>query len=396
MEHTATKRKQTEEIPEEKFSFSSLLLNGRNFSILISLVSLWFIFDITHGFGMAPPYPSTWIVEKELLPIDYWAIVGIFASLISIWAVRRLCLLQKQFYDWAIKGERYPHLIEYFQEDYWVNTFKIFRSNKTTLLSLAIFLLVSVLITVLWVVDPPFIGFLGGWGFFEANDLIAALFFPIFMVLFVLRPYRRLLSNLRGALRDFSEEARALKSSPIAESRAPIINLVFLGKNKLVNPLDSDKLLGLEPYRDYIHQVFTLALIFLIPDLVCFGLQWLIWGNIFFQSVFGVLAFIHLVASIYSYMVATSCCGEMRQSKRQVNELINTLVGASVESGQSQPALMSAQTYLLREVKITVSEWRKSSILVVKIAIPILAAFPQFWNIGMEPVLRILRGFAGE
>jgi hypothetical protein len=396
VEHTATKRNQTKEISEEKFSLSSLLLKGRNFTILMTLVSLWFIFDITHGFGKAPPYPSEWIVEKELLPIDYWAIVGIFASLISIWAVRRLCLLQKQFYDWAIRGERYPHLIEYFQENYWVNIFKIFRSNKTTLLSLAIFLIVSVLVSVLWVADPPSIGFLGGIGFFEANDLVAAVFFPIFMVLFVLRPYRHLLANLRTALLDFNEEARTLKSSPIAESRAPIIDLVFLGKNKLVNPLDSDKLLGLEPYRDYMHQVFTLALVFLVPDLIFFGLQWTIWGNIFFETTFGVLALIHLVALIYSYVVGVSCCGEMRHSKRQVNELLNNLLGASVESGQSQPALMSAQTYLSREVKLTVSEWRKSSILVVKIAIPVLAAFPQFWNIGMEPVLRILKGLAGE
>ena len=396
MEHTATKRKQTDEIPEEKFSFSSLLLNGRNFSILMSLVSLWFLFDITHGFGMAPPYPSEWIVEKELLPIDYWAIVGIFASLISIWAVRRLCLLQKQFYDWTTTGERYPHLKEYFQENYWVNVFKISRSSKTTLLSLAIFLVVSLLVSVLWILDPPFIGFLGGIGFFEANDLVVAIFFPIFIVLFVIRPYRRLLLHLCGALRDFNEEARALRSSPITESREPIINLVFLGKNKLINPLDSDKFLGLEPYRDYMHQVFTLALVFLIPDLIFFGLQWTIWGNIFFETTFGILAFIHLVVLIYSYVVAASCCDEMKRSKRQINEMINTLVGASLESAQSQPALMSAQTYLLREVKLTVSGWSKSGILVVKIAIPILAAFPQFWNIGMEPVLRILRGFAGE
>ena len=132
MEHAAAKRKHTEEIPEEKFSLSYLLLNGWIFSILMSLVSLWFIFDITHGFGMAPPYPSECIVEKEPTPIDYWALVALFATVIFIWAVRRLCLLQKQFYDWAIKGERYPHLIEYFQEDYWVNVFKIFRSKKTT------------------------------------------------------------------------------------------------------------------------------------------------------------------------------------------------------------------------------------------------------------------------
>jgi len=384
------------EIPEEKFSLSSLLLNGWIFSILMSLVSLWFLFDITHGFGMAPPYPSTWFVEKEPTPVDYWALVGICASLISIWAVRRLCLLRKQFYDWAMSGERYPHLKEYFEESYWVNTFKIWRSNKTTLLSLAIFLVISVLVSVLWAVDPPCIGFLGGWGFFEANDLVAAIFFPIFIILFVLRPYRHLLANLGGALRDFNEETRALKSSPIAESRAPIIDLVFFGKNKLVNPLDSDKLLGLEPYRDYMYQVFTLAVIFLIPDLICFGLQWLIWGNVFFQSVFGALAFVHLVAFIYSYMVAVSCCGEIRQSKRQVNELINNLVGASVESAQNQPALMTARTYILREVKITVSEWRKAGILAVKIAIPILAAFPQFWKIGVESVLPILRGLTGE
>lgn len=387
MEHTEAKRKQTEEIPEEKFSLSYLLLNGWIFSILMSLVSLWFIFDITHGFGMAPPYPSTWIVEKELLPIDYWAIVGIFASLITIWAVRRLCLLQKQFYDWATSGTGYPHLKEYFQENYWVNAFKIFRSKKTTIISIAIFAAASASVTVLWESDPPFIGFLGGIGFFEANDLVVAIFFPIFIVLFMLRPYRRLLANLCGALSAFNEEARALRSSPITESREPIINLLFLGKHRLINPLDSDKFLGLEPYRDYIHQVFTLTLVFLIPDLIFFGLQWTIWGNIFFETTFGILAFIHLVAFIYSYVVAASCCGEMKRSKKQINELIDTLVGASLESAQSQPALMSAQTYLLREVKLTVLEWSKSSILVVKIAIPILAAFPQFWNIGMEPVL---------
>jgi len=396
MEHTATKRQQTEEIPEEKFSLSFLLLNGRNFSILMSLVSLWFLFDITHGFGMAPFYPSIWLIERELTPVDYWALVAIFASLISIWAVRRLCLLQKQFYDWAMSGERYPHLKEYFQEDYWVNVFKVLRAKKTTIISLAIFAVVSVVITVLWIVDPPWIGILGGWGFFEANDLIVAIFFPIFIVLFVLRPYRRLLVNLRGALREFNEEARALKSSPITESRVPIIELVFMGKNKLVNPLDSDKFLGLEPYRDYMHQVFTLALVFLIPDLIFFVLQWIIWGNVFFQSVFGALAFVHLVAFFYSYMVAASCCGEMKRSKRQLNELINTLTGASVESGQSLPALMSAQTYILREVRIKVLEWSKLGLLAVKIAIPILAASPQFWKIGVEFVLPILRGVAGE
>jgi len=396
VEHTVAKRKQTKEIPEEKFSLSYLLLNGWIFSILMSLVSLWFIFDITHGFGMAPPYPSTWIVEKELLPVDYWAIVGIFASLITIWAVRRLCLLQKKFYDWATSGAGYPHLKEYFEEDYWVNVFKILRSKKTTIISIAIFAAASASVTILWESDPPSIGFLGGIGFFEANDLVVAIFFPIFIVLFMLRPYRRLLANLCGALRDFNEEARALRNSPIKESRKPIIDLVFLGKNRLINPLDSDKFLGLEPYRDYIHQVFTLALVFLIPDLIFFGLQWTIWGNIFFETTFGVLAFIHLVAFIYSYVVAASCCGEMKRSKEQINELINTLVGASLESAQSQSALMSTQTYILREVKIKVLEWSKAGILAVKIAIPILAAFPQFWNIGMEPVLRILRGFSGE
>jgi len=396
VEHTATKRKHTVEIPEEKFSLSYLFLNGWIFFILMLLVSLWLLFDITHGFGMAPLYPSEWIVERELLPIDYWAIVGLFASLISIWAVRRLCLLQKQFYDLAISGERYPHLKEYFQDGYWVNVFKILRSNKTTLLSLAIFAVVSVLVTILWAVDPPWIGFLGGIGFFEANDLVVAIFFPIFITLFVLRPYRRLLANLSGALGDFNEEAQALKSSPIAKSRAPIIDLVFLGKNKLVNPLDSDKFLGLEPYRDYMHQVFTLALIFVIPDLIFFGLQWMIWGNVFFQSVFGALAFVHLVAFTYSYLVAASCCNEMKRSQRQVNELINTLVGASVDSGQSQPALMSAQTYLLRGVRITVLEWSKSGLLAVKIAIPVIVAFPQYWKIGVESVLPILRGLAGD
>ena len=59
MERTAAKRKHTVEIPEEKYSLSSLLLNGRTFSILMSLAFLWFRFYITHDFGMADPYPST-------------------------------------------------------------------------------------------------------------------------------------------------------------------------------------------------------------------------------------------------------------------------------------------------------------------------------------------------
>ena len=223
-----------------------------------------------------------------------------------------------------------------------------------------------------------------------------ATFFPIFIILFVLRPYSRLLANLRGALRDFNEEARALKSSPIAESRVAIIGLVFLGKNKLVNPLDSDRLLGLESYRDYIYQIFALAWIFLIPDLIFFGLHYTIWKNPFFLWVFGALAFINLVVFIYSYVVAASCCDEMKDSQRQINELMNTLMGASVESGESPPALFSARTYILREVRITVSDWRKVGILAVKIAIPVLAAFSQYWKAGADTILGILRAVAGE
>ena len=139
----SVKRQKTEEIREAKYSLRSLLLNGRNLSILMSLVFLWFLFDTTHGFGMAPPYPSEWIVEREAFLVDYWAITALCATVISIWAVRRLCLLQKQFYDWALSGTRCPHLKEYIKEDYWVNVFKIFRANRTTLLSLAIFLVVS-------------------------------------------------------------------------------------------------------------------------------------------------------------------------------------------------------------------------------------------------------------
>ena len=177
MESTATKRQQNGEIHEAKYSLSSLLLNGRTFSILMSLAFLWFLFDITHFFGMADPYPSSKPWEMEPTPVDYWALVALFATVIFIWSVRRLCVLQKQFYDWAISGERYPHLKEYLQADYWVNVFKIFRTNKTTIISLAIFLIASVLVTILWLIDPPWIGFLGGIGFFEANDLVVAIFF---------------------------------------------------------------------------------------------------------------------------------------------------------------------------------------------------------------------------
>ena len=337
---------------------------------------------------MAPLYPSIWILEKEPTPIDYWAIVGLFATLIFIWSVRRLCLLQKQLYDWSLSGVRYPHLKEYFKEGYWMNIFKIFRTNRTTIISLTIFVVVSVLVTILWLIDPPWIGILGGWGFFEANDLVVAIFFPVFITLFVLIPYSRLLANLGGALRDFTEEARALKSAPMTKSRMPIIDLVFLNRNKLVNPLDSDRMLGLEPYRDYVYQVFTLAVIFLLPDLIFFGLQLVIWGNAFFMLAFGILAFIHLVAFIYSYAAATSCFNEMKHSKRQINELMNTRIGVSLQSGQGLPGLMSAQTYILREVKTTISEWGKIGILAVKIAIPILVALPQFWNIAVESFFR--------
>lgn len=239
MKHTSAKRQKIEEIREEKYSLSSLILNGRNISILMSLVFLWFLFDITHGFGMAPVYPgeSDWIVVKEPgSPVDYWALVALFATVISIWAARVLCILQKRLYDWALSGARYPHLRKHFEEGYWVNIFKIFRTNRTTILCLAIFVAVSAFWTVIWAVDPLWItggpekSKLGGIGFFEANDLVVATFFPIFIVLFVLRPYRRMLANLRGTLWDFNKEARALKSSPVTESRVPIIDLVFLGK----------------------------------------------------------------------------------------------------------------------------------------------------------------------
>ena len=398
MEHASAKRQQTEEIREAKYSLRSLLLNGRNLSILMCLVFLWFLFDITHGFGMAPPYPSEWLVERESFGVDYWAITALCATVIAIWAVRRLCLLQKQFYDWALSGERYTHLKEYFEEEYWANVFKIFRANRTTILAVAVFVVVSAFYTVLWAVDPsfPVVLILGGVGFLEANDIIVATFFHIFMILFVLRPYSRPLANLGEALRDLNEETRVLKSSPVAESRVAIIDLVFLGKNKLVNPLDSDRLLGLESYRDYIYQIFALTWIFLLPDLIFFGLHYAIWKNPFFLWVFAVLAFINLVFFIYSYVVAASCCNEMKQSQRHINELMNTLMGASVQSGESPPALFSARTYILNEVRVSITDWRKVGILAVKIAIPILAVFSQYWKAGADAIIGILRAIVGE
>ncbi|GAI97755.1 unnamed protein product [marine sediment metagenome] len=257
--------------------------------------------------------------------------------------------------------------------------------------------MVSAFYTVLWAVDPPFVFLkLGGTGFLEANDIVVATFFPIFIMLFVLRPYRRLLANLCGALRGFSEEARALKSSPITESKGAIIGLVFLGKNKLVNPLDSDRMLGLEPYRDYIYQVFALAWIFLLPNLIFFGLHYAIWKNPFFLWVFSALAFTNLVVFIYSYVVAASCCNEMKQSQRQINELMSTLMGASVESGESPPALLSARTYILHDVRITITDWKRVGTLTVKIAIPVLAAFAQSWKAGADAIIGILRVVVGD
>jgi len=371
----------TKEIHEEKYSLSSLLLNGRTFSIILSLVLLWFLFDITHGFGMAPPYPSEWLVEKEPdIPVDYWAIVGGSATLISIFALRAICSLQRRLYDWTRSGARYPHLKEYLAEGYWVNVFKILRTNRTSILCLAIFSAVSLFVTVLWIIDPPFIGFLGAIGFFEANDLVVAIFFPIFIILFVLRPYSRLLANLRRGLKDFNSKAQILQHAPVSQNRDQIIDLVFVNKGRPINPLDPDRMLGLEPYRDYEYRVFALASIFLLPDLFLAGLQLVVWGNMFFLSLFTALAFIHLAALIYSYVVAVSCCNETKHSQRQINDLIRMLMEVSVESRGRQTAITFAQTYILLGVRIRLWEGGKASMLAIQISIPLFAVIAQYWK----------------
>lgn len=390
MKRISAKYQITSEIHEEKYSLSSLLLNHRTFLIILFLVSLWFLFDITHGFGMAPPYPSEWLVEKEPnIPVDYWAIVGGSATLISIFALRAICSFQRRLYEWAQSGTKYPHLKEYLAEGYWANMFKILRTNRTTALCLSLFLLVSLFVTVLWIIDPPFIGFLGAIGFFEANDLIVAIFFPFFILLFMIRPYSRLLANLRRGLQDYNSKAQILRHAPISQNGDQIRDLVFVNKNRPVNPLDPDRMLGLEPYRDYEYRIFALVSIFLIPDLFLAGLQLVIWGNMFFLSLFTILAFMHLIALIYTYIVAVSCCNEAKHSQRQINDLVRMLLDVSVKSKGRQTAVTLAQTYALLGVRIRLWVGAKATVLAIEIAIPLCAVVAQYWR-------QILGIIAGE
>ena len=396
MERTPSKRQETERIRVERYSLSSLLLNRGRLSVLMSILFLWFLFDITHGFGMAPPYQSEWIVEREHFPIDYWALVALLATVISIWALRQLCFLQTQFEHWALTGTRYPHLIKYSREGYWGNVFKVFRANRTTALSLVVFVVISSFYTVLWAVDLPFTGELGAIGFFEGNDVVMATFFPLFMALFLLPSYRCLLANLRGALRDFNEEAQALKSSPVSESRVGMIDLVFFGKSKSISPLDSDRIFGLEPYREYMYQLFTLAWAFLIPDLIFLGLHYMFWKNPFWLWVFLILGFTNLIIFVCSCVIARLCRNELEECHHQITELLNALLGESAQSGINPAALMSARTFILSEVKPRIFKWRKASALVLRIAIPILAAFSPYWKATGDTILGILKSLIGE